>query len=152
MHRLWKSLLLVASLAVSGTAAQDIDEPGRACGFKIADCADDMTCVPDSPSCTDMQVCAGTCQFTNEYPSCGGHVIPSESTTCGEGSECLDDPRLPKNCGMACDRPGICVPLDAPQCSGFAGFQCPEKLFCYDLPNDGCDPDDGGNDCIGVCL
>ena len=36
-------------------------------------------------------------------------------------------------------------------CGGFAGLACPDELSCVDDPNDDCDPDQGGADCIGVC-
>lgn len=39
-----------------------------------------------------------------------------------------------------------------PRCGGFAGFRCPTGLRCVDLPGDGCDPERGGADCIGVCV
>jgi hypothetical protein len=36
-------------------------------------------------------------------------------------------------------------------CGGFAGFVCPSGYTCVDIPNDGCDPKNGGADCLGVC-
>ena len=36
-------------------------------------------------------------------------------------------------------------------CGGFAGLQCPRGLVCVDDPSDGCDPNNGGRDCIGIC-
>lgn len=36
-------------------------------------------------------------------------------------------------------------------CGGFAGTLCAEGQTCIDLPDDGCDPANGGHDCIGVC-
>ncbi|KAL2205249.1 hypothetical protein CC79DRAFT_1371066 [Sarocladium strictum] len=129
------------------------DEPGRSCGFKIAPCSPDMTCIPDSDDCTDMTACGGHCEFTNVYPPCGARGINGPIGVCDEKTEtCVDDPRTPDACGMACDAPGLCLKNDVPQCGGFAGFQCPEGLFCYDLPDDGCDPENGGADCIGICL
>lgn len=55
---------------------------------------------------------------------------------------------------VACDIPGICVAEDAPTCEGFIGGECDESsgLECFDYPGDGCDPDNGGADCIGICL
>ena len=34
----------------------------------------------------------------------------------------------------------------------FAGFQCPDGLVCVDVPGDGCDPQNGGADCGGMCV
>jgi hypothetical protein len=65
---------------------------------------------------------------------------------------CLDDPRTPESCGQACDKPGICLPAEGIECGGFVGKQCPQGLFCYDVPNDGCDPENGGADCGGICV
>jgi len=42
-------------------------------------------------------------------------------------------------------------------CGGFAGFQCDcicdagNDPICIDVPNDGCDPLNGGADCGGIC-
>lgn len=37
-------------------------------------------------------------------------------------------------------------------CGGFAGLACPKGQLCLDDPNDDCDPEQGGADCIGVCV
>jgi hypothetical protein len=37
-------------------------------------------------------------------------------------------------------------------CGGIAGFQCPSGLVCVDDPHDGCDPNQGGADCGGICV
>ncbi|KAH6603144.1 hypothetical protein Trco_007919 [Trichoderma cornu-damae] len=146
---LFKSVFL--AMAISLASAQDPSDSqvGRPCGFKIAPCPDDMKCVPDRPGCPNINICPGHCEFKNRYPSCGG--FRPRPHKCNKNSECKDDPRLPPNCGMACDAPGICIPKDAPICGGIAGFACPDGLFCYDELDD-CDPNDGGVDCIGICL
>lgn len=83
------------------------------------------------------------------YQSCGG--LTPEANDCEEGSSCVSDPRTP-SCGLACDEPGICISDDVHKCSGFAGLMCPGGLECFDDPGDSCDPEDGGFDCMGVCL
>lgn len=83
-----------------------------------------------------------------KYPPCGGfRPTPLE---CPKGTICVDDPRR-GGCGMACDMPGICV---APRifCGGIAAIQCPTGMICIDNPNDGCDPQNGGRDCGGICV
>lgn len=125
-------------------------EEGRPCGLKIAPCPEDYYCRPDSPSCTDLDRCRGTCVRRNKYPSCGGRTVTPRP--CAPGTHCIDDPREPGGCGMACDKPGICVPDKPVSCGGFAGFLCPAGLSCYDIPKDGCDPKKGGADCLGMCL
>ncbi|KAG6279033.1 hypothetical protein E4U48_000259 [Claviceps purpurea] len=137
--------LYIVSLAALGLASRQ-----RSCGFKIADCPSDQLCVPDSPECTNLNNCLGTCQFRNSYMACGG--FRSQPVKCPSGTECRDDPRVPESCGLACDVPGICMPKKAPSCAGFAGRACPKGLQCYDVLHDGCDPQNGGADCIGVCL
>ncbi len=38
------------------------------------------------------------------------------------------------------------------QCGGLAGLPCPNGARCVDRPADGCDPGNGGTDCIGLCV
>jgi hypothetical protein len=87
---------------------------------------------------------------TRTYQPCGGMLISPRP--CPRGHRCIDDPRI-DGCGMACDRPGICVPYNAPTCAGFAGRRCRRGLGlqCFDFP-DQCDPYNGGRDCGGICL
>ena len=165
---LFKSFVIAAiSLGASVMGAPNILD--RPCGFKIAPCPFGSVCVATSPYCTDLNRCLGTCKPkwlpvqtsttsltkptatpTRTYPSCGG-FRPSP-VPCPDDSFCADDPRKPSGCGMACDMPGICIPKKAPKCGGFAGIPCPSGFQCFDYPNDGCDPRQGGADCIGVCL
>jgi hypothetical protein len=37
-------------------------------------------------------------------------------------------------------------------CGGFPGTPCSQGEICLDDPSDDCDPDNGGADCIGVCV
>lgn len=37
-------------------------------------------------------------------------------------------------------------------CGGFAGLTCPDGQTCVDDPSDDCDPDNGGADCVGMCV
>jgi hypothetical protein len=140
--------ILLSSLFAASTALQQT--PGRPCGLRIAPCPRDQICWPVSPQCTDLNRCRGTCREKRAYAACGGMLNPPH--TCQDGEQCIDDPRIKNSCGMACDIPGICVSDEAPVCGGFAGFPCPDGLDCYDYPGDGCDPDEGGADCIGICL
>ncbi|KAH6889676.1 Kazal domain-containing protein [Thelonectria olida] len=150
---LLKNIIVLAALGLASLVAADEsseDSIGRPCGFKIALCPEDQKCVPNSPKCKNINKCPGTCQWKNQYKSCGGFRV--KPVNCPEGYECKDDPRLPSSCGMACDRPGICLPTGLRNCGGFAGLECPYGLYCYDQPNDGCDPKKGGADCFGVCI
>ncbi|CAG9954055.1 unnamed protein product [Clonostachys rosea f. rosea IK726] len=117
------------------------------CGGRLPSCPLDYKCVPDSPKCTDTRSCAGHCEFIRKYSDCGGNRITPKN--CPSGSRCYPDPRVP---GADSNMPGICIPNNQPQCHGFIGLSCPSGLTCYDVPEDGCDPQNGGADCIGVCL
>ncbi len=84
------------------------------------------------------------------YASCGGFT--TNPAKCEVGFQCIQDPRKDD---QPADLPGICVPEDWPECGGFVGLECfpgtgPPQ--CYDWPNDDCDPENGGADCIGICL
>ena len=37
-------------------------------------------------------------------------------------------------------------------CGGIAGIPCPSGYTCVDSPGDGCDPNNGGADCSGICV
>ncbi|KAM7189295.1 hypothetical protein V8F20_010203 [Naviculisporaceae sp. PSN 640] len=151
----------------------------RPCGFKIAPCPAGTVCRADDPECPPLrgENCAGKCYPTKlppvvtttdkpapsstatktrkptktptpTYASCGG-FRPSP-VSCPKGQICVDDPRV-AGCGMACDRPGICVTPEF--CGGFAGFACKDKnKICIDDPRDDCDPKNGGADCGGICV
>jgi hypothetical protein len=58
--------------------------------------------------------------------------------------------------GFETDETGceICSCKDAPPqfCGGFGNIQCPEGKVCVDDPDDGCDPNNGGADCGGICV
>ncbi|CAM1502658.1 Fc.00g074340.m01.CDS01 [Cosmosporella sp. VM-42] len=144
------TFMTAAALGLGAFAMAKHSGTGQPCGLKIAPCPKDQYCLPDSPRCTDLNRCRGTCTFKNTYPDCGG--FRPNPPKCDPDSTCQDDPRLPGSCGMACDKAGICVPNDLPSCGGFTGAECPKGLYCYDKPDDGCDPNHGGADCGGICL
>ncbi|KAK1750135.1 hypothetical protein QBC47DRAFT_353950 [Echria macrotheca] len=166
---------LAALLAASSLLGASAVAAGRRpCGFKIAPCPGGQTCEKVDASCARGENCEGYClpakttlrtvtttatatptptttskPARETYQSCGGfRVQPYE---CPAGFLCVDDPYV-KGCGMACDRPGICVPEKAPFCGGFAGFACKDGKICIDHPGDGCDPQNGGADCGGICV
>ncbi|QPG94156.1 hypothetical protein C2857_005016 [Epichloe festucae Fl1] len=141
----------ILALALTTAGFAPLASCQQQCGLKLAPCPYDQRCVPDSPDCADPNGCRGTCRFKNMYAACGG--MRPRPVTCEAGAECRDDPRRPEEgCGLACDAPGICMPKRPRQCGGIAGSVCPEGLYCYDVPEDGCDPTNGGADCLGLCL
>ncbi|KAL1652342.1 hypothetical protein SLS58_000469 [Diplodia intermedia] len=83
---------------------------------------------------------------------CGG----PNADACPGGLSCVRDldpdaDRPYGGCGPGCGEYGVCI---APQsCGGFAGVQCGEEgRLCVDDPDDDCDPENGGADCIGMCV
>jgi hypothetical protein len=110
-------------------------------------CSSDSICQPDDPSCTDLTTCRGTCTLRNRYRSCGGFRI--QPRNCFSGQTCIDDTRIPGNCGMACDAPGICVSNSAATCG--KARKCRRGLWCYTDPRTECALN-GGQDCPGICL
>lgn len=64
------------------------------------------------------------------------------------------------SCTLPCASNAVCISDPTPRCvvpdgvcGGFAGFKCTDEAnYCVDDPRDDCDPDDGGADCIGICV
>ena len=139
-------------------------EPSQAC------------CVPDEP-CLDVDR-DGLCDDQDPYcntdgsqlmcrlrpPMCDANTIPEVAAGCFTGRcitwrECGNEPsgrcNDNRDCspGERCDAGG-CLPISGlPPCGGFAGLPCPEEgQVCVDDPSDNCNPQNGGADCIGVCV
>lgn len=149
-----RSIVTAALLAVIIPASHAQLLISRACGLKIAPCPEGMRCVPNDKSCPNTDYCVGHCEVDNKKPtdwyrSCGG--FRPEPRYCDRRSECIDDPRDFMNCGMACDKPGICVPWDRPECGGEGDQECPEGLSCYEWP-DSENYIGRRDDSVGVCL
>lgn len=125
------SLLLQATLwAVFACAQFNYPDPYIPCGNSAASpCSDDTYCIPDSDDCVDLAICSGACVFKNTYASCGGHTI--EPHLCEGTDVCADDPRAPGSCGMACDKPGICIPAMPSPCDSKSDLKCPEGMWRY---------------------
>ena len=147
--------ILTTALGLCSLAAAAPSSSGRPCGFKIAPCPSGTECIPNDDTCTNLNRCAGTCVAKPpkiEYQSCGGKRA-TPPPPCKTGTECRDDPRTWNgNCGLACDKPGICISVNQPTCGGFIGASCPTGMECYDMLEDDCDPNEGGADCLGICL
>ncbi|KAF4457353.1 hypothetical protein F53441_682 [Fusarium austroafricanum] len=140
---LFQNILLAATIGLAAAS----QSTGQSCG-KAKPCPTDAVCKPTQKNCKD---CPGICYFKNTYQTCGGFRA-KPPPPCKKGTKCVDDPRTPGDCGMACDKPGICAPKKPKRCGGFQGLGCPKGLYCYDDPSDSCDPKKGGADCSGICL
>ncbi|KAF4121947.1 hypothetical protein GMORB2_1787 [Geosmithia morbida] len=146
------SIVKILSLAMTLVPlANSTPQGGQPCGLGIAPCAEGLTCQPVSDSCTDVNRCSGRCFFDSSsnvnkkkpYTLCGGFRV--NPATCEDGHQCCDDPRDAHNCGMACDKPGICVSNDAVRY--YPADPCPDGLTYY--------PYSGKysfTDALGLCL
>jgi len=134
------------------------------------------TCSSDecgpAPALPTVQCWDGTTAGPGECLRDGNGVCGWEITTCPEppacsSSECGPRPMLPstKCADGTYSGPGDCSRnadgtcgweirrcLSYPRCGGFAGFLCPAGLICVDNQADSCDPNNGGADCIGICI
>jgi hypothetical protein len=69
---------------------------------------------------------------------------------CVQGKHCVANPK--PTC-VADDMDAGALDAGSTQsCGGFAGKPCPGAGECVDVPNDGCDPNNGGADCAGMCV
>ncbi|KAL2120034.1 hypothetical protein VTJ04DRAFT_6995 [Mycothermus thermophilus] len=151
--------LSIALLSLLGLATAKVAP--RPCGFKIAPCPSNQYCEKIDPECDRGENCAGYCvpipvtlvtstkpsTPTPTYKPCGGFRV--KPLQCADDEICIDDPYV-SGCGLACDRPGICVkPVF---CGGIAGIPCKGGKKCIDDPRDDCDPRKGGADCGGICV
>lgn len=82
-----------------------------------------------------------------DYPMCGGYT--PHPLKCDANSTCVDDPRTPGSCGMACDIPGICMPKSAVKCqTGRGDLLCPKGQKCFADRRVKCP----GLQCKGFCM
>jgi hypothetical protein len=86
-----------------------------------------------------------------------GDCCADYETTCVDTNECgevLCELYCPYGFAKGEDGCDICACEAGPEdaCGGFAGLLCPEGKICIDNPNDDCDPQNGGADCIGICI
>lgn len=107
----------------------------------------------------------GKCEMIDPAAmSCGGFVRNHHE--CAPGYSCEANakiPDLPGKCVKGCVQNVACLIyqhfdhnscqcVDNPSCGGIAGRACPHQYpKCIDDPRDGCDPGNGGADCLGIC-
>ncbi|XTI90638.1 hypothetical protein V2W45_1470590 [Cenococcum geophilum] len=135
------------------------------CGGAIT--RDVTACVCEPKGC--LQIWPESCYCANAikkecFDKCGGVELVYQScpplgarkpcsglrgTTCPTRYVCIDDPSS-TDCGMTCDRPGICV--SDKSCGGFLVIACPKGQKCVDAPRNSCDPAGGGANCVRLCV
>jgi hypothetical protein len=112
-------------------------------GFQFDASPEVCACVPAEPevdACATVRCSAGNeCVVVDGNAVCQPEANPCAAVSCPVGSAC-----------EVVDGQGVCTPPE-PFCGGFAGIACPGAGICVDAPDDGCDPDNGGADCGGVC-
>lgn len=106
-----------------------------------ATCAESDTGI--NPCAAVSCLVGNSCEVIDGEPVC----VPVDASACaavlcGPGTTCEE-----------IDGQGVCTPLEpaGPTCGGIAGLMCPGSGVCTDNPSDGCDPENGGADCGGVC-
>lgn len=137
----------------------DPDDGGADCGG-VCECNVRALCIQGFAFDESPGVCA--CRPAPELDPCA--VV-----RCRDGHECVvedgsaicrptENPCAAASCavGTICevvDGAAVCSPSEpsGPFCGGFGNIQCPGAGVCQDDPSDGCDPDDGGADCGGLC-
>ncbi|MFN8640970.1 MAG: hypothetical protein U0802_04660 [Candidatus Binatia bacterium] len=122
------------------------------------DCVAPDRCTPcpdGSIACPKAQCLDGLCILA-EPPRCGGPGQCDSDADCAVIAVCRTCPDGAYSCPQAQCRNGTCDALypgcpEPATCGGIAGIPCPMGYTCVDRPDDGCDPDQGGADCGGVC-
>jgi hypothetical protein len=130
----------------------EVDE----CTDAGAGCHEDDSCVV-APAI--MCITAPCPQPPNTCDGGGEQPASCESL----GGSCLSSPldvTFPADCGAdfgmqsldgSCEafNRACCKPMS---CGGFAGMMCSDGQLCVDNPGDDCDPQNGGADCMGICV
>lgn len=116
------------------------------CGARLGDtCASDEYCHFELTAICGWADATGICQPKPE--ACTQIYSP----VCGCNDQTYGNSCMAANAGMGVATVGECEP-QAPFCGGFGNIQCPDGLECVDDPNDGCDVNNGGADCGGMCV
>jgi hypothetical protein len=109
-------------------------------------------CVPAEPEpdpCALVRCAGGThCEVVDDAALCA----PDEPTNPCAAVLCVTGTTCEVVQGEAVCTPQEPAPEPGPFCGGIAAIECPGSGSCVDAPGDGCDPDNGGADCGGVCV
>jgi hypothetical protein len=98
--------------------------------------------LPSNSSAAETPAGSSTSLLSQSLTAPPGSGNPCAAATCLAGT----------NCEVVAGQ-AVCTPLQpsGPSCGGFAGIACPGSGSCVDDPGDGCDPENGGADCGGIC-
>lgn len=120
---------------------------GGSCGgFAGLTCGEDMFCDYELDEMCGAADHLGTCKSVPEV--CAEVFAP----VCGCDNQTYGNACEANAAGQAVFSEGACDEPVQITCGGFGGIQCPSGLVCVDDPTDGCDVDNGGADCGGICV
>jgi hypothetical protein len=141
--------LLIALLGAVACAADGIEPEGAPVDeqneeLKARMCRSEADCPAPGAPC---QLCADGSSACPEV-SCERHRCVYSFPQCPSDDSCA---AVLCRVGTHCEK-GRCIPEgERVFCGGIAGIPCPGQGRCADDPSDGCDPNNGGADCGGLC-
>lgn len=135
------------------------DEKITCGGFAGIACPENLKCVDDPSDDCDPNNggadCGGVCRCVDNVLCTRGSTFDSSPDVCACVPDPTQDPCAAVRCaaGTHCEATDDTVGCvgDGPFCGGIAGIDCPGAGTCGDNPGDGCDPENGGADCGGLC-
>jgi hypothetical protein len=115
---------------------------------------------PADRKCSEGEYCsatrAGRCPSARVFGVCAERpeFCPKIfKPVCGCDGKTYSNSCVAASAGVAVESDGACAPEPTgPACGGLLGIPCEGKAVCIDDPSDDCDPKNGGNDCIGICV
>lgn len=121
-------------------------EEGNACGGKLnPPCGEGEFCMWETEEMCGAADHLGECVVQPEI--CNKLLAP----VCGCDGQTYSNACFAHAAGTSVVSEGECEPV-AQFCGGFANLPCPDGFVCGEDPNDGCDPENGGADCGGICV
>jgi hypothetical protein len=133
------------------------------------DCCDDKVAVCDAPeptvcggwvgdTCATDEFCSFTASQICGWADASGFCAPRPEAciqlfdpVCGCDSQTYSNSCMAAASGTSVSAQGACEAQPI-FCGGFGNIACPSGLDCVDDPNDGCDVNNGGADCGGICV
>lgn len=116
-------------------------------------CEDSLTCSSNN-DCNEGYFCKSiNCNEIGECIPIPSYCPEIYNPVCGCDNKTYDNNCFASMNGVNISSQNECRD-DEPilQCGGFAGLTCSDGYVCVDNPLDDCDPNNGGADCMGICL